>query len=326
MNDLLSVLENMAGNVSVDDYENISMEDSTRWQLLFDLTESVAIDQIKTYRLDSNRQRISDELWTSIKDDRKWTGFDKEACEFYLQVQQKKEISTRRNDTETLGNFIFKLEGPLDTPIKLQEACELLEVPKVMNASTDDGEPATFCEIDGETTTRIRKWVSQSHPEFSPTIVRLSMAPKELSHCRIAPTLSIESTLPQHFLNEGQIPLPLQDQYPVWYFFYGTLEDPEVLVKHLVPDTQPVLISARIQGGRLRTWGGRYKALVDAPNSTAEVSGSAFLVQSAEQENSLRFYETDKYEVVRCTILLAGEAQPGLTFRWNGKPTELDSE
>jgi len=63
---------------------------------------------------------------------------------------------------------------------------------------------------------------------------------------------------------------------------------------------------------------------VDAPGSTAEVLGSAFLVRSREQEDALRFYETDKYEVVRCCIFTTGHGVfMGLTFPFDGVPEDL---
>ena len=49
---------------------------------------------------------------------------------------------------------------------------------------------------------------------------------------------------------------------------------------------------------------------------TEEVRGSAYIVTSKEHEDALRLYETDKYEVVRCTIQFEGSAVQGCTFRF----------
>jgi hypothetical protein len=79
------------------------------------------------------------------------------------------------------------------------------------------------------------------------------------------------------------------------------------------------LVAAQIQHGRLRTWGGIYKALVNAPG--CEVNGWAHEVQSREQEDALRMYETAKYEVVRVEITFKDKDEQervvlGCTFRF----------
>ncbi|OTA94659.1 hypothetical protein M434DRAFT_394460 [Hypoxylon sp. CO27-5] len=125
--------------------------------------------------------------------------------------------------------------------------------------------------------------------------------------------------MPQHRPNSMDDPklAPAQNEYPVWYFFYGTLADPMVLKRLL--GHQPSYQPATVTGGVLKTWGGKYKALVDAIDQKAEVQGHAFLVQDQEQEHSLQLYETDKYEVVRCEIQIDGkEKVKGLTFRFIG--------
>ncbi|KEF58650.1 uncharacterized protein A1O9_06576 [Exophiala aquamarina CBS 119918] len=133
----------------------------------------------------------------------------------------------------------------------------------------------------------------------------------------------MDSALPQYRLHDNQTPLPLQHQYPVWYLFYGTLQDPEILAQHVASDGQPNLIPARIQGGKMKSWRGKYKALVDAPDPMTEVHGSAFLVQDRELEDSLRSYEADNYEVVRCRIISDQGNLPGLTFRSGSSSEDL---
>ncbi|KAK1528211.1 hypothetical protein CPAR01_12769 [Colletotrichum paranaense] len=138
------------------------------------------------------------------------------------------------------------------------------------------------------------------------------------------PTLGSEATLTHHRPNsESQIEsdqrlLPTQDQYPVWYFFYGTLADPTVLNNLL--GIEPVYRAAKVRGGRLATWGGKYKALVDA--SAYEkgcVDGHAFLITNKAQEDALQLFETDNYEVVLCVLELRVEREQevrDLTFRF----------
>ncbi|KAF4628974.1 hypothetical protein G7Y89_g9178 [Cudoniella acicularis] len=52
----------------------------------------------------------------------------------------------------------------------------------------------------------------------------------------------------------------------------------------------------------------KYLALVDEP-TTSRVDGPAYLVQTQEHEETLRDYETDNYEVVRCEIAMELEHQ-----------------
>jgi hypothetical protein len=95
---------------------------------------------------------------------------------------------------------------------------------------------------------------------------------------------------------------PKQHEYPVWYFFYGTLAKPDFLAQLFgsPPGIEHVLVPAHIEGGKLRTWGGKYKALVDC--SGRRVDGWVFEVESEEQEEVLCMYETAKYEVIRVRI------------------------
>lgn len=146
------------------------------------------------------------------------------------------------------------------------------------------------------------------------------MAAKQLSSVSAYPTLGIDSTLPQYRATSASSFLPRPEQYPVWYFFYGTLAEPDRLVRLLeLPDDDalPVLRPARVAGGVVKSWQGKYRALVDGPMD-ARVRGHAFLVADREQEDRLRVYETRSYEVVRCGIKMLETAGcvRGLTFRF----------
>lgn len=108
----------------------------------------------------------------------------------------------------------------------------------------------------------------------------------------------------------------------MWYFFYGTLQEPDRLAHHLdLPETQPpVLIPAQISRGKTKNWG-LYKALINGAE-TGVVHGSAYLVTSEEGEDALRYYETAAYEVVRCSIIIESRTVQGLTFRFS-RPEKL---
>lgn len=127
--------------------------------------------------------------------------------------------------------------------------------------------------------------------------------------------------MPQHRPDSENDPklVPKQDQYPVWYFFYGTLGDPVRLRRLLSLGNEPSYVSAKIRG-TLGAWAGKYLAVKDSVQGTGDlVQGRAFRVESQDQEDVLRYYETDNYEVVRCEIEMAEGTVRGLTFRFIGK-------
>lgn len=210
----------------------------------------------------------------------------------------------------------MKLEEDLTTAM-IQDVMGVNGKPEVVEGSGEDGD-ASFCVVESEIRQALLERFSTTR--FKPTFVRLaSPAAKNLSSNSPYPTLGIDSTLPQ-FRSEGRCEpfLPTQNQYPVWYFFYGTLADKEVLTRHLSLTEEPSLYPAAVTRAVLKTWGGKYRALVDGPES-ARVQGSAFQVMTKGQEDALRPYETDKYEVVRCLMEFDGKVVEGCTFRCVGE-------
>ena len=134
-------------------------------------------------------------------------------------------------------------------------------------------------------------------------------------------SISFDTILPQH---RGSVPNALsrpvrQDEYPVWYFFYGTLANSDLLARLLsLPEAKPPeLVPASISGGIIKLWHGQYKALVDGADDDY-VHGLAYEVVSEEHEEALMLYETQEYEVVRCCITMASLIVQGLTFRSAG--------
>lgn len=250
-------------------------------------------------------------------------GHDRESYEYSLRnLHVPKGGSPSAAASERKGTFIVQLAGPLHSPARVQEAAALDRAPALVKGVGENGE-SQFCEIDTAAKANLQKWVSAHHAGFQPTIVRLSKAKKELCRHSLAPMLGKECVLPQHRADEADFrPSPSADQYPVWYFFYGTLADPDVLSRHLGLEKSAQYLEAETVGGRIHTWAGKYKALVDAPGEI--VSGSAFKVESREQEDTLRFYETDHYEVVRCQIATRLGVLDGLTFRFDGEEKDLD--
>ncbi|EOD52237.1 putative aig2-like protein [Neofusicoccum parvum UCRNP2] len=164
-------------------------------------------------------------------------------------------------------------------------------LPPPITGTAEDGTPTLFLRIPATTKRAIETYLaSSSTGSRPPTFIRLSIAHKDLSPHSAHPTLGIDATLPQH---RGPGRRPHQDEYPVWYFFYGTLADPETLARLFdlaEGEQRPVLKPAIIHGGRMEMWAGKYRALVDGAE---RVEGWACRVQSREHEDALLVYETD---------------------------------
>lgn len=174
----------------------------------------------------------------------------------------------------------------------------------------------------------MENWLSkQTGPLFRPLFIPVGMAYKELSSQSLYPTLGKDTTLPQfrpqdpHLLSASPSLGRTQNEFPVWYFFYGTLASVPKLyaLLSLSGDNIPILYNASVIGGRMESWAnGKYKALVNGPEESC-VKGSAYQVMSEEHEDALRKYETDAYEVVRFLIKVDSTAVQGCTFRFIGE-------
>jgi hypothetical protein len=330
--DLLDACEDLANNISSFDPFGISDihvsdGDSSRWQKLFNLTNAEAVKEIQDFRSDYTRSSISCAVWKDIRDSKTAEGFDKESYEYSLSPRwiaragkSKQAVSAESSNS----TYLLKLDGLLDNVTVVQKLAELPDVPVVRNGQGDDGE-ASFIVIDGMAKSRLLANIQRQGIKAYPTLVSISQARKELCPHSPYPTLGLDSTLPQHRPNSShQTFLPTNGQFPVWYFVYGTLGDASVLGRLFGTSRQVQYVKACVYGARLGTWAGKYKALMDTNASTdSVVQGWAFQVLSEEEEQALRHYETNKYEVVRCQIHWLeenkkGHRMAGLTFRFIG--------
>jgi hypothetical protein len=228
---------------------------------------------------------------------------------------------------QTRTIYFLKLEGPISTPQKVQNVANLSTIPESHQGSGEEGD-AVFCKVDGRTKKTIEDWSStQTEINFRPLFVPEGKAYKEFSPHSLYPTLGKDTTLPQyrpqdpHLLGTAPSFGQAHDDFPVWYFFYGTLADiPKLQSLLLLPEEeQPVLYEASVIGGKVETWGnGKYNALVNGPETRC-VKGSAYQVMTEEHEDALRKYETSAYEVVRCLIKVGGTTVEGCTFRFVGQ-------
>ncbi|KAF4886697.1 hypothetical protein CGCF415_v015087 [Colletotrichum fructicola] len=225
------------------------------------------------------------------------------------------------------AKYLLKLEAPIDSPEDVCRLGRMTMPPEVLEATNEDDDTTKLCKIGEEAKFHILEHLRETKPYFRPTIIRYNVAEKDLSPTSIYPTLGCDATLPQNHItgNEDKRLLPAQNEYPARYFFYGTLADPDLLREQLGVEVN--YREASIKGGVLKTCGGKYKALVDAPDGKEPpVKGKAFLVKDKEVEDTLRAYETDKYEVTRCLIEMTDSIEEvrGLMFRFVGEADEVE--
>lgn len=106
----------------------------------------------------------------------------------------------------------------------------------------------------------------------------------------------------------------------VYYFFYGTLTEPQILSHILDLKQPPVLRPAKLIGYALTNWG-QYRALISG-EPDEEVTGHAYLVESIDDELKLARYETNAYEPASCIIRFTDGQDPtqesGMTFKYAG--------
>ena len=298
-------------------------EDIRRWERLFCLHDTRSA--ILEFRNSPQPTIVDDDHWRDVREKREPEGHDRESYEYSLtdglHVPKTASVTRSLNRRPPRGTFLLRLMRtckPIATPEDVQRTAGLTEPPLTHRDS--DGE-AEFVEIPGIAKMIIEDFLDERQIEAALFIRRNLPAPKALDTTSKFPFLSIDTTLPQHrppYVSECSGLLPQQDTYPVLYFFYGTLTDPNILREKLgLQDTEAVSYKkARVQHARLTTWGGKYQALVE--DSEMSVDGQAFRVMSKEWEDSLRDYETDHYEVVRCEMDVGGEVRYGLTFRFLG--------
>ncbi|KAF5683783.1 hypothetical protein FCIRC_4292 [Fusarium circinatum] len=324
--DLLDELETMAQAASAfQDDNNIPESTIARWQKQFGYSAAMAKRKIIEHRNDPLHFAVSDDHWTLMRDRMEVEGHDRESYEHSYNrtshdaVNQHKEMTMEEKRRLRDAVFLIKLEGPFSSVQAVIQAAGLWSPSstEVLPATNLYGQPCSFFKINGMDKLAIEAWLKEHpHPGFTPTIIKDPYARKDLSSTSLYPTLGLDTTLPQFRPGPATSHRPSQNEYPVWYFFYGTLTDPSVLLKLLGPDFQARCSVANIRGGALKTWG-RYNALVDDPRGTNLVFGKALLIESREQEERLRAYETSAYEVVRCSIEMGSDMPVyGLTFRF----------
>ena len=105
--------------------------------------------------------------------------------------------------------------------------------------------------------------------------------------------------------------------------------DPQVLQTLLRLPAKPLLLAGSISGFTLKLWG-IYPALLQVSflvECESPISGVLFLVETPEQWERLKEYETNAYTWCDCDIKLeSGKSVGGRTFIWRGDPNSKEIE
>ncbi|KAG9597736.1 hypothetical protein KCU77_g5472, partial [Aureobasidium melanogenum] len=201
---LMGELERMGAN-AIDSFEDDPSEiDIKRWQALFSMTHEDAQHNLKTYRENLDRRRISAELWYGVETSKEAQGFDREAYEYDLFCRSKVN-STGGAPTTTSAcswpptNVLrgLLLGGPLSTPEEVRDTAGF--TPTVVTAKSEKSE-TSFCYVTADQERRIRQGLSdRGIIGFEPCFITVNIAAKDLS---ALPKLGVnDPTLPQHRLN-----------------------------------------------------------------------------------------------------------------------------
>ena len=217
------------------------------------------------------------------------------------------------------SKYLLRLEDPFATP---RDVANTLSLPRVPEAKTGYGEmgETKFCILSQSDVEVLDVWAEEYYPHRKFTKIPLNrMAHKDAE----LPFLGRDATLPHHRPSTHPKPHSDHDEFPVKYFFYGTLADP-LLLSRLFGVQESEILPLRpavLLDGMIRMWANKYRALIDAPGKN--IHGQVYEVTSATQEDALREYEGRNYEVVEARTMLAGEETLVRVFRFAGLEDEL---
>ena len=107
---------------------------------------------------------------------------------------------------------------------------------------------------------------------------------------------------------------------PAWYFFNGTLVDPEFRQTIAELETRPVVVPAKVRNKKIKYWA-YFKAMIEGDET---VSGVACHILTADAVERLRTFETDAYTDEWIDIELEdGRVLRGRTFMSSWDPNSL---
>ncbi|KAJ4360747.1 uncharacterized protein N0V89_001314 [Didymosphaeria variabile] len=144
--------------------------------------------------------------------------------------------------TTTDIQYLFKLSSPVETEAKLHEVLQDDKIPVIEILELEEP-PALYAYM----TPSMLFFLLKEFPKADfPFYTTRKLAAKNLSKTSLSPTLGIETTLAQQRAPIVK-PRPRQNEYPVCYFFYGTLSEPALLARVL--GAEAILTSEDLEDG-----------------------------------------------------------------------------
>jgi gamma-glutamylcyclotransferase (GGCT)/AIG2-like uncharacterized protein YtfP len=199
-------------------------------------------------------------------------------------------------------------EGDTDDKLKVEE--DDYEDDDEEDENDDDHDMAAetyFIRLSPSQLKMLIAALKASHPSFRPLTIHgfdagkaVHRALEQRSNCLAARRLTSTPA----------------SRFPMYYFFYGTLAQPDKLTRVLELSAAPQYKAATIGGFKAGTIG-EYKALVEIEDESEDeqIEGEAYLVASEEHAEKLAEFETDLYVSVDVEIALeGGRSVVGRTF------------
>lgn len=201
-----------------------------------------------------------------------------------------------------MSNIVI-LGDDLLSPEQIQQIAGLASPPELTPCASldeddeDDGTSPGCCMIDAHTKTALLVWAKSENKAIKNIFAFVQSKPADT-------TQALRS-------------------YPVPYFFYGRLSDPELWTGRLGFEEAPTFADAEIKGWDLKMWG-HYKALIAASEPDKVIKGKLYMVKNEEVLESIAAYETDNYGVRLCEIYYGGgHMLEGCVFAFAGDISHL---
>lgn len=220
--DFLAACEYLALNVQVHNEQDqvVTESDALTWQQLFNISPQQAIREIQGWRENLGQQTISPEAWLLVREEKESQGYTKEAYEYSLT--RHKSSSPKTTAMSSRDFYLLKAEGPwrsLDAISKIIDANK--RSIEVYSAQDENQVQQTFYRLNGIDREKVVCFSRNSNSTLKPFFVRDARASKALCNHSWHPMVGREATLPQFWTDPGEDIRPMQNEYPVWYFFYG---------------------------------------------------------------------------------------------------------
>ncbi|KAI1082261.1 hypothetical protein F5B20DRAFT_532748 [Whalleya microplaca] len=152
-------------------------------------------------------------------------------------------------------------------------------------------------------------------------LVRLQGFRTNVTGATLANLAKIAKEAPETLQNQ-----PVVAFEPFYFFFYGSLQDPNTLRLVCKLRSTPILAPASIKDWRIMVWG-PFPALVpQRENEDIEVKGMYWKCEKPQHVVDLAYYESDNYRLQHCKITTEdGQVlENGRTFVFDGDESDLE--